>query len=312
MSATLKTTNYELPYFAEEDFVDFDAHNACMLKIDEEMKANQTAGTANADGIKNLEESVNTLGSTVNSYETRVQTLETNKDSVNEQIRVINQTDTQQNTRLTRLESDLIDIPAILTDVTELKGKVSEIENVNTTQSTNIEKNKSDIVSLDSRVDALEGGSGRYDSRLPTTYTYMYGTLSEQQPGLVYRPLRLTLINAKISETSANIYRLISGNITQLELELVNNSSGSINISRGSKIAVINIADAFAENNTIEISGGINTTIYAGTSEPKTGLPVSIDINYSSVNLRVDINANDTIVIPSAQSLRIVLGNTLP
>lgn len=311
MSASLKTTNYQLPYFAEEDWIDFDAHNECAIKIDEEMKANQTAAAANADSIKNLEESVNTLGSTVNSYETRVQTLETNKDSVNEQIRVINQTDTQQNTRLTRLESDLNDIPGIVTDVTELKGKVAEIENVNTTQSTNIEKNKTEIDILDSRVEALEDGGG-YDSRLPTTYTYMYAVLSEQISGLVFRPLRITLIRAGITEDSANIYRLSSGNITQMEIELVNNTSGAINVSRGSKIAVITVTDAFSPNNTINLSMGINSTIYAGTSEPKTGNPVQIDVQQNSANLRIDINANETIIIPSTQSLRIVYGNTLP
>lgn len=307
MSATLKTTNYELPYFAEEDFVDFDAHNACMHKIDEEMKANQTAGIANADGIKNLEESVNTLGSTVNSYETRVQTLETNKDSVNEQIRVINQTDTQQNTRLTRLESDLNDIPAILADVTELRGKVSEIENVNTTQSTNIEKNKTDISSLDTRVEALEDGSGGGPTTVFAKFPYASTTNTVRELLLLDCEAEFSFVKYK-AQSSGGAYKINVAYVDYMRFDFKNIGSETVRLSGanmpGIMIPGVCTSPAVLNNNTgltakiikPEDSDVMRGNIIESVISENSG-NISVTLTLSSREVQVEPGRHITLII---------------
>lgn len=170
MAATLETTNYKLPIFAENDTTDWDAYNESMNKIDTEMAANKTAGDANLDSIKDMQESLNNTTALVNGYESRIESLESTATANTNSIASINRTDQSQNARLDAIESELNDLPNVTTDITELQTQVAEIKVKNNSQDTEIGKNataitvnanqisglRTDLNSLDDRVETLE------------------------------------------------------------------------------------------------------------------------------------------------------------
>lgn len=89
MTASLKTTNYELPIYAENDgFNVLGDYNGAMAKIDTALKENADATTAQEGSItalttqvSNVNNSVTALGNTVTTLSTTVDTVKTTADN---------------------------------------------------------------------------------------------------------------------------------------------------------------------------------------------------------------------------------------
>lgn len=271
MAATLETKNYKLPIFSENDTTDWDAYNNSMQTIDTEMAANKTAGDANLDSIKDMQESLNNTTALVNGYESRIESLESTATANTNSIASINRTDQSQNARLDAIESELNDLPNVTTDITELQTQVAEIKVKNNSQDTEIGKNstaitvnanqisglRTDLNSLDDRVVSLETGTNTQQSYVARDIV----SISVQQQGTLY------------------IWFIYSNGL--LMMNIINNNGIEISIPN-TEISIppdfrryINIGDTFHftdiyngnENGSdLTITGNFNLDFYVQTS----------------------------------------------
>lgn len=82
MTATLKTTNYELPIYAETDgFNILGDQNGAMSKIDTALKENADATTAQAGSITALTTQISNINNTVTTLSATVDTVKTTADN---------------------------------------------------------------------------------------------------------------------------------------------------------------------------------------------------------------------------------------
>lgn len=82
MTATLKTTNYELPIYAETDAYNIlGDQNGAMTKIDTALKENADATTAQAGSITALTTQISNINNTVTTLSATVDTVKTTADN---------------------------------------------------------------------------------------------------------------------------------------------------------------------------------------------------------------------------------------
>lgn len=149
MSASLRTPNYNLPYYQDGDTLNFTDYNDSMVKIDSAIKANEVSLMQNTAQIEELQTTSGNTSDTVNKL----------LESVNTNVKNISDLTTQQN----NLEHHVEDIE------TGLQGADAQIEQLQeslnstvlpelTTAKSDITKLQQDSSSFTSSISALEEG----------------------------------------------------------------------------------------------------------------------------------------------------------
>lgn len=109
MSASLQTTNYKLPYFAENDNTDWSAYNESMGKIDTQLFSNAGAAENVQNQISAIQDSVQTITDTVTSQQNTITNIQSQTATNTSNINLINQMDIEQNQKIASLEVPQID-----------------------------------------------------------------------------------------------------------------------------------------------------------------------------------------------------------
>lgn len=179
MSATLKTENYDLPYFAESDDTDWTAYNDSVNKVDEVMKQNATeageaktvAGEANSNAttaveqVTELTEKVSTNTSNIADATNKVSGLQTTVENLETHM---NDVDTEIETAKTDISNNTRNISAALNNIDTLSATVTQNKRdtdatLQTTNNTlNIVKeraqnNENNITALATQQQTMEG-----------------------------------------------------------------------------------------------------------------------------------------------------------
>lgn len=142
MSATLSTTNYELPLYAGTDYANFFDMNTTNNKLDETLKSIETTAQsadtkadANADAITQTNdaihsnmESITHIEQDLLSVQTNVNNLVTQTGNTDTKVAGIEQTVQVQGTQVTQNTQDIATLQTASTDtnnkITELEGMV--------------------------------------------------------------------------------------------------------------------------------------------------------------------------------------------
>lgn len=137
MSATLKTENYDLPYFAESDDTDWTAYNDSVNKVDEAMKQNATeageaktvAAEANSNAttaveqVTELAERVSTNTSNIADATNKVSGLQTTVENLETHM---NDVDTEIETAKTDISNNTRNISAVSNNLDTLSATVTQ------------------------------------------------------------------------------------------------------------------------------------------------------------------------------------------
>lgn len=105
MSATGKTSNYQLPIYMQDDFTDWSDFNKAMEEIDAALHENAETSGGSSEAITDIQNAISSLRDAVN---TNTETISTSNNKINEletQQALTDQLDEQQNRRITALES---------------------------------------------------------------------------------------------------------------------------------------------------------------------------------------------------------------
>lgn len=145
--ATEYTPNYNLDLYASADKPNLrDQYNAAMGKIDKQMKAN-------ADGATNANANVGTLQTQMTEAQKDISALESTVETHGTQITHVQKTADDALSLTQTNESDIADTQS---DVTSLTGRVTSLTGRVTTVEGTANKNKTDIASLETRMDTAE------------------------------------------------------------------------------------------------------------------------------------------------------------
>ena len=148
MMATEHTPNYNLDLYASADKPNLrDQYNAAMGKIDKQMKKS-------ADDVTNANANVLTLQTQMTEAQKDISALESTVETHGTQITDVQKTADDALSLAKTNESDIEDTQA---DVTSLTDRVTEVAGRVTEVAGAANKNKTDIASLDTRMDAAEG-----------------------------------------------------------------------------------------------------------------------------------------------------------
>lgn len=156
MSATLKTPNYNLPVFAEEDFTDWSDYNRAMEIIDSSMQENkekietvEEAEQTGAAAIQQLQQSIVSMGDTIqnqtqnlNSLTTRVENNESHDNDRDLAITAIQNEVSSYDGRIRAINDSVNYLKQDVTDVESMNNLQEQKINLNTTK---IQQNTSDI-----------------------------------------------------------------------------------------------------------------------------------------------------------------------
>lgn len=141
MMATEYTPNYHLDLYASADKPNLrDQYNTAMGKIDTQMKKS-------ADDVTNANANVLTLKTQVTEAQKDISALESTVDKHGTQITAVKKT---ADDALSLAQTNKSGIANTQANVTSLTGRVTAVEGT-------ANKNKTDIASLDTRMDAAEG-----------------------------------------------------------------------------------------------------------------------------------------------------------
>lgn len=110
MSASLKTPNFQLPYFAPSDYTSWADYNEAVNKIDTALKSQETNSDNLEIGITAIQNSLEALTEDVQTDQQEItkntQSIQTLKSNIN----LINQIDTQQNQKIATIEETITGI----------------------------------------------------------------------------------------------------------------------------------------------------------------------------------------------------------
>lgn len=156
MSATLKTENYELPIYSNEDHTDWIDFNTAMEKIDGDMKSISNSGESTAIVAEENTNAITAMQKTIEQMQTSDLSV-ANRVSANENA-IANLTQDVNN-----LETE---IPVLRTDVDAATESVNGLTTKTDNNTNKISENTNkisalttEVNSLDTRVETLEGGS---------------------------------------------------------------------------------------------------------------------------------------------------------
>lgn len=202
MSATGKTTNYQLPIYMQDDFTDWSDFNKAMEEIDGALHENAETSEGASEAITDIQNSISSLRDAVN---TNTETISTSNNKINEletQQALTDQLDEQQNRRITALESggsgtsEAIqeirrDVSKNTSDIQENRDQISSLgeetqenkEAINgltqttTTHETEISRLKTTSTNQSEQIEELielvgEGGAGEYSRYGMTNIDY--------------------------------------------------------------------------------------------------------------------------------------------
>lgn len=217
MSATLKTENYDLPYFAESDDTDWTAYNDSVNKVDEVMKQNATeageaktvAGEANSNAttaveqVTELTEKVSTNTSNiadatnkVSGLQTTVENLETHMNDVDTEIETA-KTDISNNTR--NISAALNNIDTLSATVTQNKRDTdATLQNTNNTLNIVKERaqnNENNITALATEQQTMSGEIAKNEADIVALKS---STIQQLDPAVTDITITTTINNLQI------------------------------------------------------------------------------------------------------------------
>lgn len=107
MSATLKTPNFNLPYFAPSDTTTWQAFNDAVNSIDSALQTIKNSGDTNNSAIESIQTAMQTITENVAQQGTQISTQSTDIAGLQTSVNLINQTDVQQNQKISTIENQL-------------------------------------------------------------------------------------------------------------------------------------------------------------------------------------------------------------
>lgn len=131
MSASLKTTNYELPYFAENDITDWSVYDDAVIKIDTILKHIADAGEVSQETLNEVVENLKTLTRSVENAQTTINQNTQDITNVRSAITLINQLDSNQNLKINTLEEKVEEIDTLQTQLTMIESKLVNTATIN-------------------------------------------------------------------------------------------------------------------------------------------------------------------------------------
>lgn len=208
MAATLKTTNFQIPYFAPSDYTSWASYNEAMEVIDLALETNKTNSQTNLLAIEALQKSVESNQTAIEKIEDEITEVNKTTGNLTDRIVHIEELNVQQ-------ENEIADIKTTLGgytgDLTELENDVNTLKRATETNTTSINENAQAIAGLQTDV---------------TNLTDMVGDIST--PEVKDYTTHFAVEGGAIVETSGRRQKL-PGNITLISLSGNYNFAQAIN-----------------------------------------------------------------------------------
>lgn len=243
MSATLKTQNYNLPVFAEEDFTDWGSYNEAMEIIDSSMQENkekietvEEAEQSGAAAIQQIQQSIVSMGNSIehqqqnlNSLTTRVENNESHDNDRDLAITEIQNEVSSYDGRIIAINDSVNNLKQDVTDVESMNNIQEQKINLNTTKiqqnTTAIQKNETDIQENSTRIDNTNERINNIQLSVNYPIKYSYTNKSQLSKFLEF-PSNINFIKAyqiatytRMDSYNSNVFRNIRKLVIDVELQ---------------------------------------------------------------------------------------------
>lgn len=156
MSATLKTENYELPIYSNEDHTDWIDFNTAMEKIDGDMKSISNSGESTAIVAEENTNAITAMQKTIEQMQTSdlsvANRVSANENAIANLTQDVNNLETEMPVLRTDVDAATESVNGLTTKTDSNTNKISENTN-------KISALTTEVNSLDTRVETLEGGT---------------------------------------------------------------------------------------------------------------------------------------------------------
>lgn len=222
MSATLKTPNYELPYYKGSDATNWVDYNNAVLKIDEVMKENSDTGTTQESQItelttqyQNLSEQQQTMLETLTGNTADLGSLTTRQENLETHM---NDVDTQ--------------IESLKTEFSGAEGNIQNIETNVTSLQASVSKNSSDITNIFT----LTNEHGTDIGNLKITSADLEELMQEHHTSITALNTGLQNLNTsttqKIGQIQTEVTEL-SGDVAAAQADITRNTNNIAQLKKG-------------------------------------------------------------------------------
>lgn len=262
MSATLKTPNYELPYYKGSDATNWVDYNNAVLKIDEVMKENADTGTTQESQItelttqyQNLSEQQQTMLETLTGNTADLGSLTTRQENLETHM---NDVDTQIESLKTEFSGAEGNIQNIETNVTSLQASVSKNSSDIANIQSSVSKNSSDI----SNIFALTNEHGTDIENLKTTSADLEELTQEDHTSITALNSGLQQLEASTTQKIGRIQTEVtelSGDVAATQADITRNTNDISQLKKSFENVPINVSNyVYADNSvSFEVSSPV-------------------------------------------------------
>lgn len=296
MAGSLKTPNYEIPYYAGSDIISNSTNTAAMLKIDSAIKNADTKATnvndiateakeAAENAVTQVESVVDSIGRLVESDSKNTEAIAVlkNQDAViNAHIVDLQNKDESIEQEVETLNNGL---SSANTDITTLEQEVNTLKTTTTTQQTEIDNLSTNGVATSALVTELK------QTTIPALQTAINSNTTE----INNNADAISALEADVVGLSTKNCLPLAGSVTTMET----NTGGYLYFSAPEKAPGIYIVNCYvdvtrADSNSIYfvLGNGVNLTI---NTESQTSIRITGSLTFQTRNSKI----NGTIYKPT-------------
>lgn len=240
MSATLKTPNYQLPYYTGSDTTNWVDYNNAVLKIDEVMKENSDTGTTQESQItelttqyQNLSEQQQTMLETLTGNTADLGSLTTRQENLETHM---NDVDTQ--------------IESLKTEFSGAEGNIQNIETNVTSLQASVSKNSSDITNIFT----LTNEHGTNIENLKTISADLEELAQEHHTSITALNTGLQNLNTSTTQNIGQIQTEVtelSGDVAAAQADITRNTNDISQLKKSFENVPINVSNYVYADNSV-------------------------------------------------------------